>query len=160
MIIGFAGFHFFKQFSGISKTGSHSDLHVHARHIVSSFFNTFGSADIDKIKIRELLTGQCFYCGTEGRFHNATGCSKDNRRAGRFSQRIVKIFIRQLIKADTEPFNHTGQFSGRHGVIHIRYAGCALVRTADLEFLCCTWHDADTDDLLRINTHLFRIIGF
>jgi hypothetical protein len=57
----------------------------------------------------------CTHCG-----FNYTTCSTENYSStGRFTHRIIEIFIGQCVKIDICQLDQRGQFTGRKGIIHI-----------------------------------------
>ena len=148
-----------KKLSCIAKARSNCDVDGHAGHIIGCLLDAFCTTNLCEFNSLKFFTCQSLNCCTKSCLHNAAGCAEDDSRAGGFAERVIKGLFRKVIEADRHLLDHAGQLSGCDRDIDIRIAGSALVFSADLKLLGCTRHDADADDLGRVNTHLLCIVG-
>ena len=72
----------------------------------------------------------------------------DQAGTGAFAQRLIEIFLRQIVPADTGTLDHASQLTGGHGVVQIGHAVGSLVGTADLELLRGFCHTVALRDAL------------
>ncbi len=159
MIVGSAVLDLLHNRVGVCKSADYADLDFHAVDVVGSLLYAVGAANLGEVKALERLAGELLNSGSQRRFHNAAGCAEDNSRAGGVAQRIVKLFIGQVLEVYSRALNHSAELSRGQRVVNIRIAGRRLIVALCLELLRRAGHDADNDDILRVDVHLLGIPG-
>ena len=154
VVVLLAGLDHIQDLADICQAGGHADVHIHTGNVVGGFLDAFDTADVHEVGTGQSLAGEPFHSGTQSSFHNAAGGTEDDSRAGAFAQRMIKVFLRQIVPADAGALDHAGQLTGGHGVVHVGQAGTGLIVTADLELLRGAGHNGDGDNVLRVDAHL------
>ena len=97
--------------------------------------------------------------GSESGFHNAAGSAEDNASAGAESPRgLSNLFVGQVLEIDARRSRSVGPSS----LVVSDYVDIRVRRRRpdrrglDLEFLRGAGHDADDDDILRVDARLSR----
>ena len=144
---------------GVCKSADYADLYLHAVDGVGSFLYSVGAANLGEVEALELLAGELLNGGSQRRFHNAACCAEDNGRAGGVAQRIVKLLVGQVLEVYSRALDHSAELSRGQRVVNIRIAGRRLIVALGLELLRRAGHDADNDDILRVDAHLLGIPG-
>ena len=105
------------------------------------------------------LAGNHFIYGTKGSFHYAAGGTEDMTCTGSDTKERIKLFIRKIGEQQACLADHSSQFSGGQRNVDVRQSVFGKLLSANLKLLRRTRHDGYDDDVLRIDTVLFRIVG-
>ena len=159
VIIRFAGTDFVHDHLRIAKPRRHSHFHVHPRHIVCCFFDPVRAAHFREFYFFQFFSCQFFHCSPERSLHDASCRAEDHTGSRGLSQRVVEALIRKTAEVDPHPADQPCQFSCGDGDIHVRHPCRILVIPLEFKLFRGTGHDADTDDILRRDPHLLRVIS-
>ena len=132
------------------------------RHINGGFFDAFHSADRGEDDSGNVFAFVEYRIdGTQSGFHNSAGNSEDNSRSGGFSERIVIVFFRKVLKVETGVFDHSGKFACGDDSVNIGNSRVALkLRANAFGLLSGAGHYRDAVNLLYGDTLGFRPVGF
>ena len=159
-LAGITVFDLLHQRPGIAQAAGHGHVQGNVAHSHVGFLNTIaGRADFFEFDLLQALSGNPLVGGPQGGLHDAAGLSEDDRRAGGFTHRIVKIFLFHLPQIQVHLLDQFRQLCGGQRDVNIRDTIPAHLLPAGLRLFRSAGHDRHRDHLRGIHADLLRKIA-
>src|SRR5664280_3479366 len=109
----------FHEDAGIAQSIRDSNLQDQSVDVNISGLDTLESTHILEVELRERLLRENFIGSPQCSFHKATRSHEAHARPRGFTQRFVKIFIREVCKVDARFADHLCRLASRQDTIDV-----------------------------------------